>query len=91
LCGDINSCSLKTAAGCAAPYTIGNLAIDAVTGEVTIKKDVDAGYVDVVCVECKNSHDSVITFDNWTVTQKPNCQTLTANSVAAKEYIYDAA
>jgi hypothetical protein len=77
LCGAINSCKLKQQ-GCGADYTIGNLVINAVTGEVTIKKDVDAGYVDIVCVSCQNSHASIIEFDNWTVTQKPNCNTLTA-------------
>jgi len=37
LCGDINNCALKQA-GCANAYTTGNLVINAVTGEVTIKK-----------------------------------------------------
>jgi hypothetical protein len=38
-----------------------------------------------------NSHASVITFDNWTVTQKPNCVTLAAKSMTNKEYGYDTA
>ena len=54
-------------------------------------KNDDAGYVDTVCIKCLNSHASVITFDNWTVTQKPNCVTLTANAMTDKEYGYDAA
>ena len=49
LCGLINACSLKQA-GCVNDYTLGNAVIDAVTGEVTMKKNVDAGYVDVICV-----------------------------------------
>jgi len=49
LCGLINNCVLKQA-GCVNAYTLGNAVIDAVTGEVTMKKNVDAGYVDVVCV-----------------------------------------
>ena len=77
-------------AGCSSgAYAAGNLIIDASTGEVTAKKDVDLGYVDTVCVSCKNDHDSVIQFDSWTVTQKPNCETLTGNVLTAKEYAYD--
>ena len=90
LCGAINSCSLKQA-GCSTAYSDTNLAINAVTGEVTAKTNVDAGYADTVCVSCSNSHGSTITFDNWTVTQKPNCATLTANSLANKEFAYNAA
>lgn len=63
--------------------------IDATTGEVTAKKNVDLGYVDTVCVSCQNSAGSTITFDNWKVTQKPNCETLSANSLANKEFAYD--
>jgi hypothetical protein len=36
-----------------------------------------------------NTAGSEITHDNWTVTQKPNCQTLTAETMADKEYLYD--
>ena len=67
LCGDINSCSLKQS-GCSTAYSDTNLAINAVTGEVTAKKNVALGYADTVCVSCSNSHGSTITFDNWTVT-----------------------
>jgi hypothetical protein len=90
LCGDINSCHLK-AAGCSDDYALGHLTINEVTGEVTAKKNVDAGFVDTICVKCLNSHSSVITFDNWKVTQKPNCETLTAKTMEAKEYGYDIA
>jgi hypothetical protein len=88
LCGDINSCSLKVA-GCGSAYSTGNLVIDATTGEVTAKKNVDLGYEDTVCVSCMNSASSLIEFDNWKVTQKPNCETLTANSLTNKEFPYD--
>jgi hypothetical protein len=88
LCGLINNCVLKQA-GCVNAYTIGNAVINQVTGEVTMKKNVDAGYEDILCVECKNTANSVITFDNWKVTQLPNCNTLTASSITAKEYGYD--
>jgi len=67
LCGLINDCSLKVA-GCASAYTLGNVVIDAVTGEVTAKQNVDPGYVDIICVECKNTATSTITFDNWMIT-----------------------
>jgi hypothetical protein len=30
-----------------------------------------------------------VALDNWTVTQKPNCETLTANTLADKVYDYD--
>ena len=71
-CGLINSCSLKLA-GCSTDYTAGNLVIDTVTGAITAKQNVDAGYVDTVCIKCLNTAGSFITHDNWTVTQKPNC------------------
>ena len=59
-----------------------------------MKKNVDAGYEDDLCVECKNTANSVITFDNWKVVQLPNCNTLAAHTspaITAKEYGYDAA
>ena len=87
-CGLINSCSLKLA-GCSTDYTAGNLVIDATTGEITAKQNVDAGYVDTVCISCSNTGGSTITHDNWIVTQKPNCATLTANSMTAKDYAYN--
>jgi len=55
LCGAITQCELK-AAGCTDAYTAANLVIDASTGEVTAKKNVDAGYTDTVCVKCLNAH-----------------------------------
>ena len=90
LCGLINSCSLKVA-GCQSDYTEGNVEIDATTGAVTAKQNVDPGYVDTICVECKNTANSVITFDNWVITQKPNCETLTLINPAAKDFAYDTA
>ena len=50
LCGAITACSLKTPAGCAAAYATGNLAIDATTGAITGKQNIDAGYEDTVCI-----------------------------------------
>jgi len=49
LCGAINNCVLKQD-GCVNDYTLGNVIIDATTGAVTQKQNVDAGYVDTVCV-----------------------------------------
>ena len=66
-CGLINSCSLKLA-GCSTDYTDTNLVIDAVSGAITAKQNVDAGYVDIVCIKCLNTAGSFITHDNWTVT-----------------------
>jgi len=74
LCGAITACSLKVA-GCGSNYVGTNLVIDATTGEVTAKKNVDAGYDDTVCVSCLNAHASVINFDNWKVEQTRNCAT----------------
>jgi hypothetical protein len=59
LCGLINNCVLKQA-GCVNAYTLGNAVIDATTGEVKLKKNVDAGYEDILCVECKNTANSVV-------------------------------
>jgi hypothetical protein len=88
LCGAINSCSLKLA-GCSDPYTNANLVINTVTGTITAKKNVDDGYVDEVCVVCKNNDLSVIQQDSWTVTQNPNCETLSKITKAPKEFGYD--
>ena len=66
-CGLINSCSLKLA-GCSTDYTDTNLVIDATTGAITAKQNVDAGYVDTVCISCANTAGSTITHDNWIVT-----------------------
>jgi hypothetical protein len=89
-CQAITSCEIK-AAGCSAGYGDGNLAITANTGVVTSKQNVDAGFADTVCIKCSNGAGSTITYDNWTVTQKPNCETLSANSLAAKDYPYNSA
>jgi hypothetical protein len=51
LCEEINSCSIK-AVGCTDPYTNGHLTINAVTGKIEAMKNVDAGYVDEVCIKC---------------------------------------
>jgi len=59
-CGAITACELK-ASGCTNAYTAANLVIDASTGAITAKKNVDAGYVDVVCVKCSNAEASTIT------------------------------
>jgi hypothetical protein len=72
LCNAINSCEIK-AAGCSGAYANTNLAITANTGVVTSKQNVDAGFVDTVCIKCSNAAGSTVTYDNWTVTQKPNC------------------
>ena len=82
LCGVITACSLKLS-GCSTDYTAGNLVIDATTGAITAKQNVDAGYADTVCIKCQNTHSSFVTHDNWVVTQAPNCATLTAASVTA--------
>jgi hypothetical protein len=76
-------------AGCGSSYTAGNIVIDATSGAITAKQNVDAGYVDTVCISCSNTGGSTITHDNWKVTQKPNCQTLSATSMANKDYAYD--
>ena len=89
LCGDINSCSLKVQ-GCGSAYTAANLVIDATTGEVTAKKNVAAGYADTVCVSCMNSASSVINFDDWVVTQNPNCAILTQTGLTDQVFAYDA-
>jgi hypothetical protein len=46
--------------------------IDATTGEVTAKKNIDAGYDDTVCIKCSNT---LFTFeqDSLNVKQLPNC------------------
>ena len=80
LCGAITACSLKVA-GCGSDYTAANLVIDATTGAITAKQNVEAGYADTVCIKCQNTHSSFVTHDNWVVTQAPNCATLTAASV----------
>jgi len=67
LCGAITTCSLKVE-GCGSAYSAGNLVIDASTGAVTAKQNIDAGYEDIVCISCSNAHSSTITHDSWKVT-----------------------
>jgi hypothetical protein len=50
LCGVITECSLKTPSGCAGPYAGNNLVIDTTTGAITGLQNIDAGYVEPVCV-----------------------------------------
>jgi len=40
-------------------------------------------------LKCANTAGSTVTFDNWTVTQKPNCETLSANTMTHKDCPYD--
>ena len=77
--------------GCSEAYGGTNLAITASTGVVSAKQNVNTGYADSVCVKCSNAAGSTITYDNWMVVQKPNCETITANSLADKVYDYNAA
>jgi hypothetical protein len=56
---------------------------------VTSKQNVDPGFSDTVCIKCSNAAGSTVTYDNWTVAQKPNCETLAAQSLADKVYDYD--
>jgi hypothetical protein len=65
LCGAITACSLKTPSGCAGSYVGTNLAITSATGAITGKQNVDAGYVESVCISCENSVGSIVTYDNW--------------------------
>ena len=44
-------CSLKIS-GCGSSYTAGNLEINSSTGQIKVKKNVDAGYEDTVCIQC---------------------------------------
>ena len=50
-CGVITACTIKVA-GCASDYAGSNLVIDASTGEVTAKQNVDPGYIETVCISC---------------------------------------
>jgi hypothetical protein len=50
-CQAITACSLKVS-GCASAYAGSNLVIDASTGAITAKQDIDAGYVETVCIRC---------------------------------------
>ena len=87
-CAAITSCEIK-ASGCTGAYGAGNLAITANTGVVTAKQNIDAGFHDIVCIKCSNAAGSTTTYDNWTVVQKPNCNTLTAIGLTNQEYGYD--
>ena len=90
-CLGITECFLKSSGGCANAYAGTNIAIEKSTGKITAKTNVDAGYTEIVCVECRNTALSTITFDMFQVRQKPNCNTLTAKVVAPLAYDYSSA
>jgi len=48
-CGAINKCALLTP-DCSSAYKGDNLVIEELTGKVTAKQNVDAGWTDIVCV-----------------------------------------
>jgi hypothetical protein len=53
-CGALASCEIK-ASGCTNAYSAGNLVINASTGKLEAKQNVDAGYDDTVCIKCSNT------------------------------------
>ena len=70
-CGSLSTCVIK-ASGCSGTYSAGNLVINASTGKLEAKQNVDAGYDDTVCIKCSNT---LFTFeqDSLNVKQLPNC------------------
>jgi hypothetical protein len=49
ICGAITSCSIKVQ-GCGSAYSGSNLIINSSTGKITAKQNVDAGFVETVCI-----------------------------------------
>ena len=66
-CGPVTSCSIKVK-GCGSAYGGTNLVINSADGQITSKQNVDAGWTETVCVECKNAAGSKVQEDNWKVT-----------------------
>jgi len=66
-CGAVTSCSIKVQ-GCGSNYSGSNLVITSSTGRITSKQNVDAGFIETVCIECQNAAGSKVTQDNWKVT-----------------------
>lgn len=50
-CGAMATCAIKVA-GCASNYVGTNLEINASTGKLEAKQNVQAGYDDTVCIKC---------------------------------------
>jgi hypothetical protein len=65
-CGPVTSCSIKVQ-GCGSAYGGSNLVINS-AGLITSNQNVDAGFIETVCVECQNTAGSKVTQDNWKVT-----------------------
>jgi len=53
-CGAVASCAIKVS-GCGSAYTGTNLVINASTGKLEAKQNVQAGYDDTVCISCSNT------------------------------------
>lgn len=87
-CGAVSSCTIKHP-GCGAAYTTGNLVMSStVVGRVWAKQNTDLGWTDTVCIVCQNADGSKVYNDNWKVYQKPDCMTLTTNTLTEKIYAY---
>lgn len=59
-----------------------------VVGRVWANQNTDLGWTDKVCIVCQNADGSKVYNDNWTVYQKPDCVTLTTNTLTEKVYAY---
>lgn len=88
-CGVINKCSLLKQGCITGAYTDGNIVIDATSGKISAKQNINAGHTQTVCIECENTAGSKVTHDDWTVRQYPFCETLTSNTIAPLEYAFD--
>jgi len=63
-CNGLTTCVVKPS-GCGGATYAGKAAIDGSTKGLMITQNVDAGYSEILCVECANAGGSTVQHDGW--------------------------
>ena len=64
--------------------------VNSAYGNVKAPQNIDEGYVENVCLQCENAHDSKVNFANWRIEQLGNCEiSLTSLEPPEEEVSYD--
>ena len=64
-CGVFTACVVLPV-GCTGTYA-GKAKVTAVTFGLEVTQNTDAGYTEVLCVQCQNAAGSLAQHDNWTI------------------------
>ena len=73
-CGDFTAC-VPLPQGCTGSYSGSGALLISGTQALTIKQNIDAGYTEILCIQCRNLAGSTITHDNFKIEQLRNCAT----------------